>query len=347
MEIVLKRATIFIEGRVQGVGFRPAVFRYAKKNNLKGFVCNTAEGVYIEAEGSPSDIEKFIKDIKKSSPRQSIIKKLTIRYRPPLKNETGFVILESRQGKRIQTELSPDIATCKKCLNELFNPEDRRYLFPFINCTDCGPRFTITKKLPYDRKNTTMDKFKMCPECAREYNTPSDRRFHAQPDCCFTCGPEFYLVKGMVLKKGVEAIKEAAALIKNGYIVAVKGTGGYHLMCDAKNKKAIRRLREIKRRGDKPFALMAGDIEAVKKYCYVSKEEKKLLLSWQSPVVLLRKKKNNRIDEEIAPSNRSLGFFLPYTPVHHLLFHFGCPSVIVATSANIAESPIIFRDGTK
>jgi len=346
--MILKRATIFIEGRVQGVGFRPFVFRYAKKNNLKGFVCNTSEGVYIEAEGNKVDIEKFISDIKNSSPKQSIIKKITITYSPPLKKETGFVILESRPGKKIQTELSPDIATCKKCLKELFNPEDRRYLFPFINCTDCGPRFTITKKLPYDRKNTTMAEFRMCTTCFSEYHNISDRRFHAQPDCCFTCGPEFYLIeKGKLIKKGLDAIKISAGLIDKGYIIAVKGIGGYHLICDAENEEAVKKLRERKKRGDKPFAVMARDIETVKRHCYVNPYERNALCSWQAPVVILKKKEGCPLPEAIAPFNRYLGFFLPYAPVHHLLFFFGKFNVIVATSANIADSPIIFRDGKK
>ena len=346
--MILKRATIFIEGRVQGVGFRPFVFRYAKKNNLKGFVCNTSEGVYIEAEGNKVDIEKFISDIKNSSPKQSIIKKITITYSPPLKKETGFVILESRPGKKIQTELSPDIATCKKCLKELFNPEDRRYLFPFINCTDCGPRFTITKKLPYDRKNTTMAEFRMCTTCFSEYHNISDRRFHAQPDCCFTCGPEFYLIeKGKLIKKGLDAIKISAELIYKGYIIAVKGIGGYHLICDAGNEETVKKLREKKKRGDKPFAVMARDIKTVKRYCYVDPYERNALLSWQAPVVILKKKEGCPLPEAIAPFNRYLGFFLPYAPVHHLLFFFGKFNVIVATSANIADSPIIFRDGKK
>ena len=346
--MALERATIFIEGRVQGVGFRPAVFRYARQNNLKGFVCNTSEGVYIEAEGNPVDIEKFIRDIKNNSPKQSIIKKITVTYSPPLKNETEFVILESKPGKKIQTELSPDIATCKKCLEELFNPEDRRYLFPFINCTDCGPRFTITKKLPYDRKNTTMVTFRMCPACFSEYHNISDRRFHAQPNCCFACGPEFYLIeKGKIVKKGLDAIKISAGLIDKGYIIAVKGIGGYLLICDAENEEAVKELRKRKKRGDKPFAVMARNIETVKRYSYVNHYERNALCSWQAPVVILKKREDCHLPEEIAPFNRYLGFFLPYAPIHHLLFFFGQFNVIVATSANIAESPIIFRDGKR
>ncbi|MCM8829513.1 MAG: carbamoyltransferase HypF [Candidatus Omnitrophica bacterium] len=343
-----KRAKVFVEGRVQGVGFRPTVFRYASKNNLVGFVRNTADGVYIEVEGYNSYIKRFINALKERPPARSYIKKISVIYTKPINREKSFAILESKStSDEIRTELSPDIATCNECLEELFDIKDRRYLFPFINCTNCGPRFTITEKLPYDRENTTMKVFKMCPECSNEYHNPSDRRFHAQPDCCFACGPDFFLIKGKILSKGVEAIENAAKLIKKGYIVAAKGTGGYHLICDAKNEKTIKKLREIKKRGDKPFALMARDMKTIKRYCLISREEEKLLTSWQTPIVLLQKKKGSQLPDVIAPSTRYLGFFLPYNPLHHLLFHFGSPPVIVATSANIADSPIIFKDGKK
>ncbi|MCM8778083.1 MAG: carbamoyltransferase HypF, partial [Candidatus Omnitrophica bacterium] len=343
-----KRVKVFVEGRVQGVGFRPTVFRYASENNLTGFVRNTADGVYIEVEGFNSDIKKFINTLKERPPARSYIKKLSVIYTKPLNREKSFTILESKStSEEIRTELSPDIATCNDCLKELFNQRDRRYLFPFINCTNCGPRFTITEEIPYDRENTTMKVFKMCPICLKEYHNPSDRRFHAQPDCCFTCGPEFFLIKGKVLNKGIKAIEDAAELIKKGYIVATKGTGGYHLICDAKNVKTVKKLRDIKKRGDKPFALMARDIKTIKRYSMISREEEKLLTSWQTPIVLLQKKKGNQLPDVIAPSTRYLGFFLPYTPLHHLLFHFGAPSVIVATSANIADSPIIFKDSKR
>ncbi|MCX8081948.1 MAG: carbamoyltransferase HypF [bacterium] len=348
MALLKRRVKVFIEGRVQGVGFRPSVFKYAVENRLTGFVCNTADGLYIEVEGFIKNIEKFIEKIKRNPPVRAHINKISVIYTNPINSEKTFRIIGSRYtSEKIKIELSPDIAICNECLKELFNPEDRRYLFPFINCTNCGPRFTITEKLPYDRENTTMKIFKMCPECLKEYNNPADRRFHAQPDCCFVCGPDVFLIKDEILAKGIEAIKRSAELINKGYIVAVKGTGGYHLICDAKNSKIVNRLREIKNRGDKPFALMAKDIKTAKQYCFISSVEKKLLVSWQSPIVLLKKKENCTLPEEIAPSNRYLGFFLPYTPVHHLLFFFNCPDVVVATSANIADSPIIFKDNKK
>jgi len=275
-----QRAGIYVEGRVQGVGFRPTVYRYAVKNHIAGFVLNTTEGVYIEAEGDSSDVKAFLDSVKFHPPKQSVIKHISVSY-IPVKNENGFRIEKSRQGRslNVRTELSPDIATCKKCLKEMFDPSNRRYLFPFINCTDCGPRFTITKRLPYDRKNTTMDRFMLCPDCYAEYVNPLDRRFHAQPNCCFACGPEFTLLDGKSkILTGNDAIKHTAGLISKGAIAAVKGTGGYHLICDGKNPSVIKALRERKKRGDKPFALMAKDISVIEKYCTVGSAEKRCLI---------------------------------------------------------------------
>jgi len=340
-----QRVGISIEGRVQGVGFRPAVFRYAVENSLAGFVVNTPAGVYIEVEGDSSAIKKFLDSIKYQPPKQSAIKHISLVYTLPLKREKGFRIEKSRNSCKTTTEVSPDIATCPACLKELFTSRNRRHLFPFINCTDCGPRFTITQNLPYDRKNTTMERFMMCPACYAEYINPLDRRFHAQPDCCFACGPEFRLLEGgKTASSGEESIKNAANLIKKGHIVAVKGTGGCHLVCDGENTRAVKELRKRKKRGDKPFALMAKNLSAVRKYCVLNKAETDILSSWQTPVVILKKKKDCSLPEDIAPFNKYLGFFLPYAPIHHLLFNFGGFEVIVATSANIADEPIIFRD---
>ncbi|MBN1445735.1 MAG: carbamoyltransferase HypF [Candidatus Omnitrophica bacterium] len=341
-----QRVGIGIEGRVQGVGFRPAVFRYAVENNLTGFAVNTSGGVYIEVEGESSDIKKFLDSVKYHPPKQSVIKHISLVYSLPLKGEKkGFRIEKSRSAGKITTEVSPDIATCPACLKELFSARDRRHLFPFINCSDCGPRFTITKNLPYDRKNTTMERFMMCPDCYAEYINPLDRRFHAQPDCCFACGPEFQLLEGgKTVAAGIESITNAAKLIKGGKIVAVKGTGGYHLVCNGENAGAVKKVRERKKRGDKPFALMAKDLSVVRKYCILNKAEKEILSSSQTPVVILKKRKACNLPEKIAPFNKYLGFFLPYAPVHHLLFSAGGFEVIIATSANIAGEPIIFRD---
>ncbi|NLG11546.1 MAG: carbamoyltransferase HypF [Elusimicrobia bacterium] len=346
--LIKRRVKLLINGRVQGVGFRPTVFRYAVENKLTGFVCNAADGVYIEAEGLSANIKRFIEKIKTLPPSRSRITTLSVIPAVSLKNERNFSIIETPSiTGTIQTEISPDIAVCDDCLKELFNRQDRRHLFPFINCTNCGPRYTITENIPYDRKNTSMTIFKMCPLCSKEYNDAANRRFHAQPNCCFTCGPDIFLTKNRILSRGVNAVEKTADLIREGSIVAVKGSGGYHLVCDAKNTLAVNRLRTLKKRGDKPFALMAGDIKTIKQHCSVNKEEEQLLTSWRTPVVLLKKRANADIPDEVAPCNKYLGFFLPYTPVHHLLFFFGCPDVIVATSANIADSPIIFKDSKK
>lgn len=348
-----KRVAVSVDGRVQGVGFRPAVYRHAAENNLGGFVANTPEGVYLEAEGPSARIKNFLDRIKHSLPQQAEIQHMSVSF-IPVRNETVFRIKKSRRFERInacgkngQVAVSPDIAVCGKCLAELFSPDDRRHLFPFINCTDCGPRFTIIKHLPYDRKNTAMYRFMMCPSCYAEYINPMERRFHAQPDCCFACGPELSLIDGKnnkVLNTGQDAAKKAAHLIDKGCILGVKGIGGYHLVCDAKCSAAVQKLRERKQRGDKPFALMAKDLYTVRQYCTVNSEEKKLLVSWRAPVVLLRKKPGCPLPEEISPRNGYLGFFLPYAPLHHILFSLGNFKAIVATSGNIADQPLVYRD---
>lgn len=264
------------------------------------------------------------------------IKKIEINQIEPL-NDTDFKIIESKEDLRLEVEISPDIATCKECLSELFNPYDRRYLFPFINCTNCGPRFTIIRKVPYDRKNTTMDEFVMCEECRNEYDDFFSRRFHAQPNCCFVCGPKIELIdnKGEKIGENIDALKRVTELLENGKIVGIKGLGGYHIACNAENGKVVRILRERKKRYGKPFALMAKNTEIIKKFVYLSKEEEKIINSWQAPIVLLRKK-DNILPEIIAPNNNYLGFFLPYTPVHHLIFYFGNNlNVLIMTSGNI------------
>jgi len=339
-----KRYRIKIKGRVQGVGFRPTVFRYAKKFNLSGFVCNTSEGILIEVEGK-GEIKNFINFIKENPPPKSKIEKIIIEE-IGIKNETEFRIIESKKGEKKEVEISPDIATCNDCLNELFDKNDRRYLFPFINCTNCGPRFTIIKKIPYDRKNTTMDEFTMCEECRKEYEDPNTRRFHAQPNCCFICGPrvELYNNKGEKIAEDLDALKKCSELLEKGKILGIKGIGGYHIACDAQNKNSVKILRERKKRYEKPFALMARNIDVIGKYCYLNETEKDVLKSWQAPILLLKKKKNN-LPEEIAPFNNYLGFFLPYTPIHHLVFYFGRRiKVLVMTSGNFSEEPIIYED---
>lgn len=330
-DLIGKRIRIF--GIVQGVGFRPFIYRLARKYELNGWVLNTSSSVEIEIEGKRENIESFISDIQANLPPIARIEKLEIED-SPLNDYKDFSIRESKEDLGYQL-ISPDIAVCKDCLRELFDPKDRRYRYPFINCTNCGPRFTIIKDIPYDRKNTTMAKFKMCNECKREYDDPMDRRFHAQPNACPVCGPKLWI-------EGIDSedpIKETARLLKEGFIVAIKGLGGFHLACDATNNKTVRLLRERKKRAYKPFAVMMKDLDTVKRYCYVSSEEERLLKSPQSPIVLLKIKSLGDISWRVAPNNNYLGVMLPYTPLHHILLkEIDIP--LVMTSGNLSEEPI-------
>ena len=345
MNMNRKRLKILVEGRVQGVGFRPTVYRYALERNLGGWITNTASGVVIEIEGDKSQTDDFLRALKSSPPPQADISRISVSDVEP-KNETEFVILPSEQGE-VKTQVSPDLAVCRDCKMELFAPQNRRYRYPFINCTNCGPRFTIVKGIPYDRPKTTMMKFTMCPECNREYHDPMNRRFHAQPNACPVCGPHVFLMKtgetSHVYKKD-EAIRETIRLLKQGDIVAIKGLGGFHLACDATNDNAVQKLRNKKYRYDKPFALMAKDPETINKYCEVSTQEEELLISAKSPIVLLKKRRNipeNPISDAVAPQNQYLGFMLPYTPLHLLLFERDL-SVLVMTSGNASQEPLCF-----
>lgn len=324
---------IRVYGIVQGVGFRPFVYRLAKRYALKGWVLNTSSSVEIEIEGEEESIERFIIDLQTKLPPIARIEKIEIEDSLP-NNYHDFSIKESREDLGYQL-ISPDIAVCKDCLKELFDPKDRRYRYPFINCTNCGPRFTIIKDIPYDRKNTTMAKFKMCDDCEREYNDLLDRRFHAQPNACPVCGPKLWI-------KGIDSedpIKETAKLLKEGFIVAIKGLGGFHLACDATNTRTVKLLRERKKRGYKPFAVMMKDLDTVKRYCYISLEEERLLQSPQSPIVLLKIKNLGDISVEVAPNNRYLGVMLPYTPLHHILLR-EIDLPLIMTSGNLSEEPI-------
>jgi hydrogenase maturation protein HypF len=341
------RLKITVQGRVQGVGFRPTVYRYALERNLAGWVTNTSSGVIIEIEGKKEEVEDFIKILESSPPPMADITDFSS-ISIPLKNEAGFRILASTQKDTARTQISPDIATCKDCRKELLDPFDRRFQYPFINCTNCGPRFTIVKNIPYDRDKTTMKEFIMCPECRKEYEDPLDRRFHAQPQACPDCGPQVKLVASGINENitGEEAISECINLLKTGRIGAIKGLGGFHLSCDATNDDAVMKLRRRKFRYDKPFALMVRDLETIKKYAYVSNEELNLLTSPESPITLLKKKKNPAapaISENTAPGNSFLGFMLPYTPLHILLFS-GKISILVMTSGNVSGEPIAYEN---
>jgi len=331
---------IDIRGNVQGVGFRPLVYRLAKKVRLKGSISNTSSGVTIEANGTPAKIGGFIKSIKSNLPhhaRLDNISKKKIEYR----HFAGFSIIPSAKGGLASAEIPPDLSICPDCYAELFDRSDRRNFYPFINCTNCGPRFTITKSVPYDRKNTTMSVFGMCPQCLSEYNSVSDRRFHAQPNACPVCGPKITLLSDSMkaIAKERKALNEAVRLLKEGRIIAVKGIGGYHLACDALNKSAVETLRERKIRPHKPFAVMVRDIETAKIFAVINAEEEKLLVSAKRPIVLLKKRAN--VPEALAPDNAYIGIMLPYAPLHYLLFSSEKPlQMLVMTSGNKSEDPI-------
>ncbi|MEA5534961.1 carbamoyltransferase HypF [Crocosphaera sp. XPORK-15E] len=336
----LQRLKIIIQGAVQGVGFRPFIYRLATELNLKGWVNNSASGVFIEVEGNQDSLETFLTEIPLKKPPRSQIQTLEKTWLNPL-NYTTFEIRHSSIGEKTAIVL-PDLSTCSDCLQEIFDPNNRRYYYPFTNCTNCGPRYTIIDALPYDRPQTTMKDFMMCELCQTEYQNPLNRRFHAQPNCCATCGPklELWNHKGEVLAIENEALKKTVNALKNGQILAIKGLGGFHLMVDAKNPQAVNKLRQKKCRPHKPFALIYPSLELIKYDCEVSPLEETLLTSPEAPIVLLKSRKNNdNLSQEIAPNNPYLGIMLPSTPLHHLLLkEFGSP--LVATSGNISDEPI-------
>ena len=334
-----KRFRIHFYGAVQGVGFRPTIYRLAKSIGVNGFVRNTTEGVIVEIEGE-IHADDFIELVRANLPPLAKLTGVEWNELEPV-GYSDFVIEKSAHSDDVQALVLPDAAICEDCKRELFDPNDRRYRYPFINCTNCGPRFTIIKALPYDRPNTTMAVFKMCPECEAEYHDPSSRRFHAQPNCCPVCGPRLFFVGPDGEIEG-DPIELAARAILDGKIVAVKGLGGYHLACDATNDEAVRRLRERKRRRYKPFALMA-DMADIERICRLSDGERKLLGSTAAPIVLLEPKPNSPISGLVAPGQRRLGFMIPYTPLHLLLMDV-VKRPLVMTSANRSGEPITFRD---
>ena len=330
---------ISVRGVVQGVGFRPFVYQLATRHNLKGWVCNTSEDVKIEVEGGKEALERFVFDLKAEAPPLAHIESISATRHPA----TGYERFEIRGSIAREGEyqlVSPDIATCQACQQELFNPSDRRYLYPFTNCTNCGPRFTIIEDIPYDRPRTTMRHFKMCPDCQGEYDDPLDRRFHAQPNACPQCGPSLELVNSAgnpVPSKDIPTT--ASQLLREGKILAIKGLGGFLLACDATNREAVELLRQRKKRPFKPLAIMVASLEEAKKHCYISPEEEKLLTSSQCPIVLLGWKTQSLVSPVVAPNLRYLGVMLPYTPLHHVLLRkTGLP--LVMTSGNLSEEPI-------
>ena len=333
-------ARISVRGVVQGVGFRPFVYRLAQEYSLKGWVRNTSGNVEIEVEGNEEALENFLSDLQAKAPPMAHIEKVEATFHPP-KGYTGFQIGESLSREGQYQLVSPDIATCDDCKKEIFSPTDRRFRYPFTNCTNCGPRFTIIEDIPYDRPKTTMRKFEMCPQCQQEYADPLNRRFHAQPNACPKCGPSLELVDGNGNPVDCsDVITAASDLLKAGKVLALKGLGGFHLACDATSDEAINTLRARKRRQGKPLAVMLSTLEEVERHCLVSPEERKLLQSPQCPIVLLRwKRSSSDISPAVAPNLNYLGVMLPYTPLHHLLLsETNLP--LVMTSGNLSEEPI-------
>ncbi|MBQ6809053.1 MAG: carbamoyltransferase HypF [Firmicutes bacterium] len=338
---MLKRYRLQVEGIVQGVGFRPFVFVLAESLSLSGWVFNHSAGVSIEVEGDSQSCEAFLQRLTSEKPALARIDRIKTEEIPPEGSQI-FEIRESQQGEK-NTLLSPDMGICPDCLADLRNPADRRYRYAFTNCTNCGPRFTIIENLPYDRPMTTMRHFPMCPDCAREYREPRDRRFHAQPIACPDCGPQLVFLDQKGQPREGDPLSLAQSSLQAGMILAVKGLGGYHLVCDAKNEEAVSRLRQRKYRWDKPFAVMMENLSVAASYCELSREEEALLSSSRCPIVLLKKKeKASELAASLAPGNARLGVMLPYTPLHYLLME--GMEVLLMTSANISDEPIVFED---
>jgi len=339
-EIEQRGVATRIKGIVQGVGFRPFIYNLARENNVRGFVSNTSQGVYIEAEGPAESVEAFLAAIPQQKPPLAHIVSIETAEQPR-KSYADFSIHKSEGQAERRTLISPDVCVCEDCLREAFDPEDRRYGYPFINCTNCGPRYTIIMDIPYDRPYTAMKGFRMCPACQAEYDDPQNRRFHAQPNACWECGPVVRLWDNHRLEISAEdPIGQARHLLKEGNILAIKGLGGFHLAVDATNNEAVKRLRRRKHREEKPLAMMLANIANVKKIAHVSEAEETWLQSIQRPIVLLEKIAGTTIADEVSPRNRNYGVMLPYTPLHYLLLSSDELFALVMTSGNISEEPI-------
>ena len=334
------RKNIIVKGIVQGVGFRPFIHKLVQNYNLSGWVFNSNQGVEIEVEGKEEELNSFISDVKKKLPPLARIEKIEVNQLP-LIGYKGFYIKKSIIKEEDSFVLvSPDISICEDCLQELFDPHNRRFHYPFTNCTNCGPRFTIIKDIPYDRKKTTMNNFKMCSSCQGEYDDIEDRRYHAQPNACANCGPQVSLYQNKRKLEGVDPIEKAVKLLKEGKIGAIKGLGGFHLACDATNNKAVARLRRLKNREAKPFAIMSFNLEKIIQYCKLGEKEEEWLVNRARPIVLLKKREDSLISPLVAPLNSYLGVMLPYTPLHYLLLKDNFTALIM-TSGNITDQPII------
>jgi hydrogenase maturation protein HypF len=336
-----ERAKVTVRGVVQGVGFRPFVYRLATQIKLHGWVSNSAQGVFIEVEGARDALRSFLLRLEKEKPPRAVIQSLEFSFLDAAGYDR-FEIRYSEQNGPKSVLILPDIAVCADCLREIFDPQNRRHRYPFTNCTNCGPRFTIIEALPYDRPHTSMKRFAMCPACEEEYRNPYDRRFHAQPNACSRCGPLLQLWdgKGIVLGMEEEALRQTIGIIRDGQIVALKGIGGFQLIVDARNANAVQRLRARKRRTEKPFALMYPSFDQVKQDCHVSELEERLLLAPEAPIVLLnRRSRKSQLAPAVAPGSAGLGVMLPYSPLHHILLRdLGSP--VVATSGNLSDEPI-------
>ncbi len=340
---MLVRKKITLYGIVQGVGFRPFIHRLVKKYKLNGWICNSNQGVEMEVEGEKSAYQDFLKDLKNHPPSLALIVDIKIKNLPIAGYSEFFIKESNSQYQHPIILIPPDISICEDCLRELNNPLDRRYHYPFINCTNCGPRFTIIKDMPYDRKQTTMQEFPMCTDCAREFHDLENRRYHAEPNACPVCGPQVSLYIKNKKIDTPEPIPEVRERLQKGEIGIIKGLGGFHLACDARNEEAVLRVRAIKKRDKKPFALMAENISTIKNYCFVSALASRYLESREKPILLLKKKRICRLSPDIAPGNAYLGFMLPYTPLHFLLMQ-KSGLILVMTSANFSEEPIIIED---
>ena len=337
---------IEVKGIVQGVGFRPFIYNLAMTLQLTGWVRNTSSGVEIEINGTQNALDDFLDSLRHHAPPLSRIDSFEVTP-CSLNGSTKFTILASQAKAGEFMPISPDVSICKDCQRELFDSLDRRYRYPFINCTNCGPRFTIIKDTPYDRPNTTMSGFPLCSNCYEEYENPLDRRFHAQPVACPECGPHIWFeVDGNNLAQDENALQMARQWLREGKIIAIKGLGGFHLACDACNTTAVSELRNRKRRSEKPFALMMYDLPTLRKFCDVSEAEESVLTDKTHPIVLLQKFSGTSISSDVAPHQQTLGVMLPYTPLHLLLIEpeDGFPEVLVMTSANLSEEPIAYRD---
>lgn len=341
----LKAMKVIVKGRVQGVGFRPFIFQIADQYRIKGTVQNNMDGVKIFAEGTEGDIKQFVESIYKRPPRLSRIDQVMVEE-SSFKGFQTFQIIPSERTGKSSLVIPVDSATCGDCLTEMRDPDNFRYRYPFINCTQCGPRYTIIDALPYDRAYTVMKDFDMCAKCALEYTNPMSRRHHAQPIACDSCGPEVALasVTGEIVARRDDAIHHAATLLREGKIIAIKGLGGYHLACNAYNDEAVHALRMRKNRPNRPLAVMVSTIDMVKEICQVSQPEIDLLQSPEAPIVIMSKRHDGRLSKELAPGMSTLGVMLPYTPLHHLLFDEKLVSVLVMTSANPSGLPILYKD---